>query len=941
MLHIAVESDASLTAEDEVGAQCEEGTEQPPQHDKHPDVDGGWAFVVLAAMFASFFINSGLLSTAGLYYVQLLEYFGRDRAYTSWVGSLMNSFFMLTACGMNFVYTGQISALNLYFHKYQYIATSLSMNMWTEYNIKKYGWRMSLIWNAGLGLQLYVFGSLIYPLHWPQGAGIERGPLVSPHTSSTPHSLSTGNISFVGGREVSVSTLKMAPEASCASIFTSVPDTLLESTWNAFKDICFWLISTAFFFAMLSTTSIFIIYKDFIISRGFGEQYTIMLIGFGVGDVAGRLTMGIAHSSKFFNPVWSYCVSLFLTGVVLMCHVFIKSLPSMHIFGTLFGMTYGAQNVLVAIAPLKLFGKDRLVVVFGYLLVWGGIGALIGAPIAGTIVDKTGGYGGVLGMSLGCHIVAASLMMLCALIDGNVPVDAMMVNVQEICENMRVAREMVLTSQYETGAVYYQGVVQQIHRLLQTIQEPNRKIKWQQVQQQVAAEYENLKELTNTIAMFKADTTSSPAFNDRPLATMRISSFEEPTRDPDVWAPPPPRDPDVWPPPTPADHRSSQVKPTRGPRRQEASKSTTASRGGGSKAGAKKGGTDAKGRNKDEKGGKGRKEADKKDDKQGGGAEDNAAGGEEEERKFDPSGYDRDLVDMLERDIVQKNPSIRWTDIADLQEAKRLLEEAVVLPMLMPDFFKGIRRPWKGVLMVGPPGTGKTMLAKAVATECKTTFFNVSSSTLTSKYRGESEKLVRLLFEMARFYAPSTIFVDEIDSLCSRRGSESEHEASRRVKSELLMQMDGIQASDSDEPKVVMVLAATNFPWDIDEALRRRLEKRIYIPLPNEEGREALLNINLREVKLDSDINLAQIATMLAGYSGADITNVCRDASMMSMRRKIAGLTPDEIRALPKEELDLPVTQGDFHAAIAKCNKSVSQQDLDKYETWMREFGST
>ena len=320
--------------------------------------------------------------------------------------------------------------------------------------------------------------------------------------------------------------------------------------------------------------------------------------------------------------------------------------------------------------------------------------------------------------------------------------------------------------------------------------------------------------------------------------------------------------------------------------------------------------------------------------------EENNENKEEEEKRFEPASHmDADLVDMLQRDILVKNPNIHWDDIADLHEAKRLLEEAVVLPMWMPEYFKGIRRPWKGVLMVGPPGTGKTMLAKAVATECGTTFFNVSSSTLTSKYRGESEKLVRLLFEMARFYAPSTIFIDEIDSLCSRRGSESEHEASRRVKSELLVQMDGVGSEEA--AKTVMVLAATNFPWDIDEALRRRLEKRIYIPLPNDEGREVLLNINLREVKVDESVDTKAIAKQLEGYSGADITTLCRDASMMSMRRKIAGLKPEQIKQLGKEDIDLPVSAADFHEALAKCNKSVSKQDLEKYEDWMKEFGSS
>ncbi len=140
---------------------------------------------------------------------------------------------------------------------------------------------------------------------------------------------------------------------------------------------------------------------------------------------------------------------------------------------------------------------------------------------------------------------------------------------------------------------------------------------------------------------------------------------------------------------------------------------------------------------------------------------------------------------MLEREILETNPQIKWDSIAGLDDAKRLLHEAAILPVWMPQFFQGIRRPWRGVLMFGPPGTGKTLLAKAVATESGTTFFNVSSSTLASKYRGEAERMVRLLFDMARAYAPATIFIDEVDSMCSARGAASEHEASRCARASL------------------------------------------------------------------------------------------------------------------------------------------------------------
>jgi len=315
----------------------------------------------------------------------------------------------------------------------------------------------------------------------------------------------------------------------------------------------------------------------------------------------------------------------------------------------------------------------------------------------------------------------------------------------------------------------------------------------------------------------------------------------------------------------------------------------------------------------------------------------------------DGKGPDVDLIQMLERDCIERCPSVSWDAIAGLEQPKTLLEEAVVLPLVMPEYFQGIRRPWKGVLMFGPPGTGKTLLAKAVATQCATSFFNVSASTMASKYRGDSEKLVRLLFEMARYYAPTTIFFDEIDALGSKRGDASEHESSRRVKAELLVQMDGVGTTETDEdatpqPKQVMVLAATNRPWDLDEALRRRLEKRVYIPLPEKEGRKQLFEINLQSVKVAPDFDIQALVDRTHGYSGADVTNVCREAAMMGLRRRMQKARQEKMPLAQmqnlKNELDVPVTQTDFDEAVSNVSRSVGNEDLQRFSDWMKEFGS-
>ncbi|KAK5985705.1 Katanin p60 ATPase-containing subunit A1 [Trichostrongylus colubriformis] len=318
---------------------------------------------------------------------------------------------------------------------------------------------------------------------------------------------------------------------------------------------------------------------------------------------------------------------------------------------------------------------------------------------------------------------------------------------------------------------------------------------------------------------------------------------------------------------------------------------------------------------------------------------DAAAGEEKRTDEFVPKGYCPDLVEAIEQTMTRNGTEVSWDDIAGLEGPKELFKQTIVLPALMPNFFKGIRRPWRGVCMVGPPGTGKTLLAKAVATECQTTFFAVNCGDLASKWRGDSEKMIKLLFEMARHFAPSTIFIDEIDTIGSQRGQANEHEASRRVKAQLLVEMDGF--CKEEDGKRVLVLAATNFPWMLDEALRRRFEQRIYIPLPDKAARVSLLSSSLKEVRIADDVDLESFAEQLDGYSGADITNVCRKAALMGVKRLTRLMTPAEIAKLSREEVDLPITWQDLQEAFNDTNPSVSDENIRQYIEWMEKYGST
>lgn len=351
--------------------------------------------------------------------------------------------------------------------------------------------------------------------------------------------------------------------------------------------------------------------------------------------------------------------------------------------------------------------------------------------------------------------------------------------------------------------------------------------------------------------------------------------------------------------------------------------------------------------------------------------------GEETEEEKDPE--TAKLHAALESAIVTETPNVSWDDVAGLEGAKELLKEAVILPVKFPQLFQGKLKPWKGILLYGPPGTGKSYLAKAVATEFGAlsnlepedgrakkvpTFLSVSSSDLVSKFQGESERLVRALFEIARAKAPAIIFIDEVDSLCSARG-DGENESSRRIKTEFLVQMQGVGKGNDG----LLVLGATNIPWELDPAIRRRFEKRVYISLPDEAARTHMFKVHIGDTPntlAESDFMI--LGQRTAGFSGSDISVVVRDAMYEPLRtcqmathfRKV----PDEsgkgflwepcspgmenmpdvkemtLMSVPSKLLKpLKLDMRHFLNVLDAVKPSVGAEDLTRIDEWTTQYG--
>lgn len=282
----------------------------------------------------------------------------------------------------------------------------------------------------------------------------------------------------------------------------------------------------------------------------------------------------------------------------------------------------------------------------------------------------------------------------------------------------------------------------------------------------------------------------------------------------------------------------------------------------------------------------------------------------------------------FEVNVLPERPSVRWSDIAGLEEAKRAIEEAIVFPAKRPDLFP---LGWpRGILLFGPPGCGKTLLAAAMANEIDAHFICEDAATLMSKWLGESEKNVAKLFERARGLSnsgrPVIIFIDEIDSIAGVRLDEVGGEV--RMRNQFLKEMDGV--IDKSKNHRIYVVGATNKPWDLDEPFIRRFQKRIYVPLPDREARLGILKILVKDLKLDGDVDLQRLADLLEGYSGSDIKDLIQTAHMKVIREffESGGSAPR------------PINMEDICEAMRRRKPSVPRDLIKLYEKWSERFSA-
>ncbi|KAI4375254.1 hypothetical protein MLD38_013146 [Melastoma candidum] len=295
--------------------------------------------------------------------------------------------------------------------------------------------------------------------------------------------------------------------------------------------------------------------------------------------------------------------------------------------------------------------------------------------------------------------------------------------------------------------------------------------------------------------------------------------------------------------------------------------------------------------------------------------------------------YERNFVSAM---VAPRDIGVKFDDVGALEDVKNALNELVILPMRRPELFShgNLLRPCKGILLFGPPGTGKTLLAKALATEAGANFISITGSALTSKWFGDAEKLTKALFSFASRLAPVIIFVDEVDSLLGARGGAFEHEATRRMRNEFMAAWDGLRSKDSQR---ILILGATNRPFDLDDAVIRRLPRRIYVDLPDADNRKKILSIILAQENLQPDFDINELANVTDGYSGSDLKNLCIAAAYQPVQELLevgneGGSSDSSLR---------PLSLDDFVQSKSKVAPSVAYNaaSMNELRKWNEQYG--